>query len=288
MGKSPNPYYLIRIIPAEGAFTKAELFRCFFAGSSIRDDLIFLEENCMKNQNTRRLVESALMIAIGTVLSELKVGSLWAFGGGLTIGSMVPLVLISHRWGIKWGTFTAFVYSLLQLILGVDNVQYATSVGMAIAIILLDYIIAYTVIGLSSMFGSSRPAIIGGVVVTLGLRFLCHFLTGWMIWDALWPNEFGMTSAVYSLWYNGSYMLPEIDDHRDTGLHSGAVAEQSLPRQEITLRLIQGRPASGAPFGGAAPRPEGREPGAESTGQRGGLFAPCRGWRMAILKACGP
>ena len=210
MGKSPNPYYLIRIIPAEGAFTKAELFRCFFAGSSIRDDLIFLEENCMKNQNTRRLVESALMIAIGTVLSELKVGSLWAFGGGLTIGSMVPLVLISHRWGIKWGTFTAFVYSLLQLILGVDNVQYATSVGMAIAIILLDYIIAYTVIGLSSMFGSSRPAIIGGVVVTLGLRFLCHFLTGWMIWDALWPNEFGMTSAVYSLWYNGSYMLPEI------------------------------------------------------------------------------
>ena len=140
MGKSPNPYYLIRIIPAEGAFTKAELFRCFFAGSSIRDDLIFLEENCMKNQNTRRLVESALMIAIGTVLSELKVGSLWAFGGGLTIGSMVPLVLISHRWGIKWGTFTAFVYSLLQLILGVDNVQYATSVGMAIAIILLDYI----------------------------------------------------------------------------------------------------------------------------------------------------
>ena len=164
----------------------------------------------MKTQTTRRLVESALMIAVGTVLSVLKVDSLWAFGGGLTIGSMVPLVLISHRWGIKWGTFTAFVYSLLQLILGVDNIQSATSVGMAIAIILLDYVIAYTVIGLAAMFGSSRPGIIGGVVVTLGIRFLCHFLSGWMIWDALWPNELGMTSAVYSLWYNGSYMLPEI------------------------------------------------------------------------------
>ena len=164
----------------------------------------------MKTQTTRRLVESALMIAVGTVLSVLKVDSLWAFGGGLTIGSMVPLVLISHRWGIKWGTFTAFVYSLLQLILGVDNIQYATSVGMAIAIILLDYVIAYTVIGLAAMFGSSRPGIIGGVVVTLGIRFLCHFLSGWMIWDALFPNELGMTSAVYSLWYNGSYMLPEI------------------------------------------------------------------------------
>ena len=164
----------------------------------------------MKTQTTRRLVESALMIAVGTVLSVLKVDSLWAFGGGLTIGSMVPLVLISHRWGIKWGTFTAFVYSLLQLILGVDNTQYATSIGMAIAIILLDYVIAYTVIGLAAMFGSSRPGIIGGVVVTLGIRFLCHFLSGWMIWDALFPNELGMTSAVYSLWYNGSYMLPEI------------------------------------------------------------------------------
>ena len=164
----------------------------------------------MKTQTTRRLVESALMIAVGTVLSVLKVDSLWAFGGGLTIGSMVPLVLISHRWGIKWGTFTAFVYSLLQLILGVDNIQYATSVGMAIAIILLDYVIAYTVIGLAAMFGSSRPGIIGGVVVTLGIRFLCHFLAGWMIWDALFPDELGMTSAVYSLWYNGSYMLPEI------------------------------------------------------------------------------
>ncbi len=164
----------------------------------------------MKTQTTRRLVESALMIAVGTVLSVLKVDSLWAFGGGLTIGSMVPLVLISHRWGIKWGTFTAFVYSLLQLILGMDNIQYATSVGMAIAIILLDYVIAYTVIGLAAMFGSSRPGIIGGVVVTLGIRFLCHFLSGWMIWDALFPNELGMTSAVYSLWYNGSYMLPEI------------------------------------------------------------------------------
>lgn len=164
----------------------------------------------MKTQTTRRLVESALMIAVGTVLSVLKVDSLWAFGGGLTIGSMVPLVIISHRWGTKWGTFTAFVYSLLQLILGVDNIQYATSVGMAIAIILLDYVIAYTVIGLAAMFGSSRPGILGGVVVTLGIRFLCHFLSGWMIWDALWPNELGMTSAVYSLWYNGSYMLPEI------------------------------------------------------------------------------
>lgn len=96
-----------------------------------------------------------------------------------------------------------------------------------------------------------------------------------------------MTSAVYSLWVQRLLHAAGDRDHRDTGLHSGAVAEQSLPRQEITLRLLQGRlRRRRPPEGGAAPRPEGREPGAESTGQRGGLFAPCRGWRRAILQAC--
>ena len=39
--------------------------------------------------------------------------------------------------------------------------------------------------------------------------FLCHFIIGWVIWDALWPNEFRLVSSVYSFLYNGSYMLPE-------------------------------------------------------------------------------
>ena len=167
-----------------------------------------------KQSATRRLVESALMIAIATVLSTIKFGGLWAFGGGVTLCSMVPLVMVSFRWGWKWGGFTAFVYSLLQILLGLDNVQYATGFGMAVAIVLLDYVLAYTVVGFTSVFknrfAKERLAIVVGVAVTLGLRLVCHFFSGWMIWDALWPNELGMASAVYSLWYNASYMLPEI------------------------------------------------------------------------------
>lgn len=186
-----------------------------------------------KKGNTRRLVESALMIAIATVLSTIKFGGIWAFGGGVTLCSMVPLVLISYRWGLKWGTFTAFVYSLLQMLLGIDNVQYATTFWMAVAIVLLDYVLAYTVIGLSGLFkGKFKKEVWGivlGVVVTLGIRFVCHFLSGWMIWDALWPNELGMTSAVYSLCYNGSYMLPEI-------LLTAAVCCLLIPWMEKNLR----------------------------------------------------
>ena len=78
---------------------------------------------------------------------------------------------------------------------------------------MLDYIVAYTVIGFSGMFRKNAKnfnrAVISGIGITFFARFLCHFATGWAIWDALWPNEFGMIAPVYSLFYNGSYMLAE-------------------------------------------------------------------------------
>lgn len=160
----------------------------------------------------RRLVESAILIAIGTVLSELKIDM--PLGGGLTVCSMLPLVLLAHRWGTGWGLFSAFVYSLLQLLLGLNNVQYASSALMAVGIVLLDYVVPYTLIGLSAIFDrvmkSRRTSLVAGIVFTFVLRFLCHFITGWWIWDALWPNEFGWASPLYSLLYNGAYMLPEL------------------------------------------------------------------------------
>ena len=165
------------------------------------------------NKTVRRLLESAILIAIGTILSELLKIDM-PLGGGLTVCSMLPLVLVCHRWGTRWGLFTAFVYSLLQLLLGLDNVQYATSAFMAVGIVVVDYILPYTLIGLSAMFRkaakSIQASLIWGIVVTFVLRFVCHFITGWWIWDALWPNEFGWASPLYSLLYNGAYMLPEI------------------------------------------------------------------------------
>ena len=164
-----------------------------------------------RNAKTSRLVFSAIMIAIGTVLSMLKID--FVMGGGLTICAMLPLVIVSFRYGTKWGVFTAFVFSILQCLLGLDNVQYATSVAMAIEIIMLDYIVAYTVIGFSGLFNGKIKdiikAIILGICTTFFARFICHFITGWIIWDVLWPNEFGMIAPVYSLCYNGSYMLAE-------------------------------------------------------------------------------
>lgn len=166
-----------------------------------------------KRTRTRWLTESAILIAIGSVLSEIpKID--FPLGGGLTICSMLPLVLLSFRFGWKRGLISALAYSLIQLVLGLNNVQYATGALMAAAIVLLDYVVPYTLIGLAGAFDRAewgrRNSMIAGTVVTFLLRLACHFITGWMIWDALWPNEFGWAGPVYSIAYNGSYMLAEI------------------------------------------------------------------------------
>ncbi len=160
------------------------------------------------------LVESAIMVAIGTVLNEYTKFIRFPLGGGLTICSMLPLVLISFRFGWKRGLITALAYSILQLFFGLDNVQYATSVVMAAGIILLDYIVPYTAIGLAGAFNRKswdlRVSYVVAIIITFGLRLACHFITGWWIWDALWPNEFGMLAPVYSIAYNGTYMAAEM------------------------------------------------------------------------------
>ena len=165
-----------------------------------------------KNITVRKLVESALFIALATVLSLIKIDL--PFGGGVTVLSMLPIVFCSHRWGWKWGVATAFVYSALQLVLGLDNVSYVTSAVMVFGVIFLDYIIAYTFIGFSGIFGNSRKAVFLGILVTFVLRFLCHLVTGAWIWGEWMPEEFmnmTMTNVwFYSFLYNGWYMLAEL------------------------------------------------------------------------------
>ncbi len=162
--------------------------------------------------NVRWLVEGALMIALATVLNEFTEIIPMPFGGGMTICSMLPIVLISFRWGWQRGLITGVAFSLLQCVIGIHNVQYATSAGMAAGIVLLDYIVPYSVIGMAGIFKGKRLEVgyVTGILVTFSLRLLCHFITGWWIWDALWPNEWGLAAPVYSIAYNGSYMLGEM------------------------------------------------------------------------------
>lgn len=163
---------------------------------------------------TRQLVESAIMIAIGTILSMITIASPWKLGGGVTVCSMLPLVILSFRHGTKVGVFASSVYGLIQMILGFSNVQYATNFLMAAGIVIFDYIVAFGLVGFSAVFKNAFQnrlwAIVAGVAFTFTLRLLCHFVTGVWIWEALWPNELGWAAWIWSLAYNASYMIPEI------------------------------------------------------------------------------
>ncbi len=164
--------------------------------------------------NARRLTESAILVAVGTVLSLFTFQGPWVLGGGITICSMLPLVMIAYRHGTKMGIFSALVYSVIQLLLGMSNVQYAPDAITAIGIIFLDYIVAFTIIGFAGVFQkpvkNAQMSVVVGVVVTFMGRLFCHFLSGYLIWEALWPNGYGWASALWSLAYNASYMVPEM------------------------------------------------------------------------------
>lgn len=165
------------------------------------------------NIKTQRLVESAILIAIGTILSLFSFSGPWIKGGSITICSMLPLVIISFRYGIEWGTFSSIVYAILQAILGASNISYAPNFGLMLGILFLDYIFPFGIIGLAGFFKdtfkSKLFSINLGIVVTFLFRLLFHFLSGWLIWQALWP-EAGWIAWVYSIAYNSSYMIPEI------------------------------------------------------------------------------
>lgn len=161
-------------------------------------------------KTTVRLTESALMLAASFVLSLIPVVNM-PFGGSVTLASMLPLVLIAYRHGTVWGLLTGFAGSLLQLMMGLNNLSYATSAAAAVAIVMLDYLVAFTVLGLGGLFSKSgttqTTALTYGILLCCVLRYLCHVISGCTVWAGVSiPDTQGL---LYSLSYNAAYMVPE-------------------------------------------------------------------------------
>ena len=164
----------------------------------------------MKMSKTRILTECAMMIALATGLSLVKLIEM-PYGGSVTAASMLPIVLLAYRHGTKYGLLSGLVYGVLQQLLGLNTLSYATSWVSVVAIILLDYVIAFAVIGLAGLVRRApmRQGLALGVGAALAsvLRYLCHVVSGATVWAGLSiPDEAAM---LYSLSYNATYMLPE-------------------------------------------------------------------------------
>ena len=198
-------------------------------------------------QKTQRLTVSAVMLAFATVLAlvcEMIPFLNLPFGGGFTVASMLPIVIISYMYGIKWGFFASFTYSVIQIMISIikgstvmalftpSSDGYMGGIGIAIAIIVIDYLVAYTILGIGGIFRNRIQnkivALVLGVILALSLRYICHIISGyifygeWAEWFfsqegfyAIGEKILGTFSGkglalIYSVFYNGLFMIPEI------------------------------------------------------------------------------
>ena len=192
---------------------------------------------------TKRLTESAMLLAVAIVLelvSKMFIPEM-PFGGQVTLVSMLPVVLISYRHGVKWGLISGVTYALLEMAIGAKTVAAAFQPGYfgdgrmilnALIMCVLDYLVAFTVLGLGGCFRNriKNPGagLMCGALVALGARYVAHIasgfilFSGWAEWfftqegfpgwgaqlvESLSPTALGI---VYSVVYNGMYMIPEI------------------------------------------------------------------------------
>lgn len=194
-----------------------------------------------KKQKTQAITVSAVMIAFAVSISAICAVMPFLnlpFGGGFTIASMLPIIVVSYMYGTKWGLLTAFVYSIMQMLLGFNTVSAFFLPGdsqmvwwRAIIVCLIDYVIAYTVLGFGGVFRKrfgATKAIVLGSILAISLRYIAHIVSGaiffgtwaeWFFtqdgfpaWGQAILNTFSgdALAIVYSIIYNGTYMIPEI------------------------------------------------------------------------------
>jgi len=196
------------------------------------------------HMKTKKLVITAMLIAIATILSVIKFFEL-PFGGTVTPAAMMPIVIAAYLFGVRWGLLASFVFGIMQLLCGMGTVSAfflpgdsRMALGAALAVCILDYIVAYTVLGFGGIFKGKfkNPLLeiaIGSIVASF-LRCLVHIVSGaiffgsWATWffadstglsqisvfsgfcDWVMNNFSGASlSVLYSVVYNLAYMIPE-------------------------------------------------------------------------------
>lgn len=178
----------------------------------MRQFFIFLRRFFMlarkKHQTLLILCECALMVALAVILDLALRFAQWPNGGSVS-ACAIPIIFLSYRRGWKWGLVSGFVLSGVQMALGFWAPPARTFLAF-LAVVFLDYILAFTVLGAAELFAKPfRHKIFAygfGAFTVSMLRFACSFFSGLLIWPV--PDGIGMPHYLYSLVYNGGYMIP--------------------------------------------------------------------------------
>ena len=149
------------------------------------------------------------MVALSSVLSLISVWRM-PLGGSITLLSMLPVCMVSVKYGLKTGLACSFIFALVQLMLGFSSLMsWGLTAEILAGSFIFDYILAFTVLGFAGIFGKkSSLRICGGICFSMFLRFISHFVSGVILFASTVPE--GWNPFIYSICYNGAYMLPEM------------------------------------------------------------------------------
>lgn len=154
----------------------------------------------MRNSKLLPVVEGGIFIALAVVLSYIKI---WQMpqGGSITAVSMLPLIVYCEKWGPKRGFTVTISYAILNFLL---------KGGFSISpwSFLLDYLLAFGSIGISSFFYGNKTKAAIGAALGVFARFVFLVISGVVLWGMYAPV--GKNPFIYSLTYNGTYMIPEL------------------------------------------------------------------------------
>ena len=144
---------------------------------------------------TRMLVYVSLMLAASIILQQIR---LYHFpqGGSVTLGSMIPLIFLTFRYGAPVGMFAGFIFGLINIILDpfiLHPIQ-----------VLFDYPLPSMAAGLAAIFPKN---FIASTILVFAGKFICHVISGVVFFASYAPE--GMSPIIYSLTVNASMIVPE-------------------------------------------------------------------------------
>ncbi|MDE5714848.1 MAG: energy-coupled thiamine transporter ThiT [Anaeroplasmataceae bacterium] len=184
--------------------------------------------------STKVLAEVAIFAALAFALDALQ-GGIWRgvfFNGGSIGFAMVPIFIIGYRRGLLPGILCGLIVSLVQMLGGIYVINASSFENSFMRImgpfiqIMLDYVLAYTVVGLSGVFarmyanGKSMKSKILWIIVGTAcgslLKYACHVVAGGVFWLSASVEDAASFMGVksiswgYSFLYNGAYCIPNM------------------------------------------------------------------------------
>ncbi|MCI7329985.1 MAG: energy-coupled thiamine transporter ThiT [Selenomonadaceae bacterium] len=141
------------------------------------------------------IVNIALMLGLAIILHQIRLYHM-PQGGSITLGGMVPLLLLAYRYGPGIGALGGFLFGLINMIQD-PYILHPVQV-------LFYYPLPYMAMGLAGLF---PQRILPGTALAFFTRLICHVISGVVFFASFAPA--GQSPLVYSLIFNGTYLVPE-------------------------------------------------------------------------------